>query len=59
MEDQSLQKERDSLDPEIHTAQNQDDPNNGFHCSCESILIALILQATPAPQWAPNLGPIR
>lgn len=59
MEDQSLQKERDSLEPGIHTAQYQDDPNNGFHCSCESILIALILQAAPAPQWASNLGPIR
>lgn len=56
MEEQSVQKERDFPEPGIHTAQNQDDPNNGFHCSCESILIALILQARAAPQRPSNLG---
>ena len=56
MEDQSLQKERDSLEPGIHTAQNQDDPNDGFRCSCEYILIAVILQARPALQWPSNRG---
>lgn len=55
MEDQSLQKERDSLEPGIHAAQNQDDPNNGFHCSSESILIALVLQARAASQCPSNM----